>query len=679
MTIEQARQRIEELSKAIHHHNYQYYILDNPDISDYDFDMLLNELIALEKEFPSLIQPDSPTQKVGGGVTKQFVQVKHSRPMLSLSNTYSEGELEEFFTRVKNLLGHDNVDYVCELKYDGVAISIKYADGILTQALTRGDGVQGDDVTANIKTIKSVPLRLHGNYPPELEVRGEVIMPHDSFLKLNQEREDIGETPFANPRNAASGSLKLQQSSLVAKRGLDCILYFVYDDYHSFFSHYDSIKSIGEYGFKIEPYFKICHDKQDVFNFINYWDKERKNLPFDIDGIVIKVNNLSYQQQLGFTAKNPRWAIAYKFQAERACTTLLSIDYQVGRTGVVTPVANMEPVLLAGTIVKRATMHNADFIRDMDIRTGDKVYIEKGGEIIPKIVAVDTEHRSADSQPLQFISRCPHCGTLLVRNEGEAAYYCPNNRYCPPQIKGKLIHFIGRKAMNIEDLGEEKIELLFDNGLVRNIADFYRLDYDKLIGLTKIYTQNDQTRTIAFREKTVENILSAIDKSKQQTFEKVLFAIGIRYVGETSAKKIAKHFGNIDNLKQASLEQLMEVEDVGEKVAQSVIQYLADDHNWQIIQDLRAFGVQMSCRQTQEILSEKLQGLTFVVSGSFDTPERRKEIEEMIELHGGKKVDSVSKKVNYIIAGANMGPSKLSKARDLGIPIITEQDFLKML
>lgn len=679
MNIDEARLRIEELSKEIHYHNYQYYIMDNPDISDYDFDMLLNELIALEKEYPSLVQPDSPTQRVGGDVIKQFTQVKHSRPMLSLSNTYSEAELNEFFSRVENGLGHNRVDYVCELKYDGVAISIKYVNGVISQALTRGDGVQGDDVTQNIKTIKSVPLRLQGNYPPELEVRGEVIMPHASFMKLNREREDIGETMFANPRNAASGSLKLQQSAIVAKRGLDCFLYFVYDDYHTFSTHYESIKSIGAYGFKVEPYYKICHEKQEIFDFITYWDAERKHLPFDIDGIVIKVNDLSYQQQLGFTAKNPRWAIAYKFKAERACTPLLSIDYQVGRTGVVTPVANMEPVLLAGTIVKRATMHNADFIRDMDIRIGDNVYIEKGGEIIPKIVAVDTEHRSQNSRPLEFITRCPHCGTLLQRNEGEAAYYCPNSLYCPPQIIGRLIHFTGRKSMNIEELGEEKIEMLFDNGLLTTIADFYKLSYDKLLGITKTYTSDQKVRSVSFREKTVENILSAIEKSKQVPFERVLFAMGIRYVGETSAKKIARHFGDIDHIIQADMEQLLQVDDVGEKVAGSIIAYFADEYNRQIVEELRSYGLQMACNTTAAPLSHKLQGLSFVVSGSFATPQRRKEIEETIELHGGKKNDSVTKKVNYIVAGENMGPAKLEKAQTLNIPIISEEEFMAMI
>lgn len=679
MNINEARLRIEELSKEIHYHNYQYYIMDNPDISDYDFDMLLNELIALEKEYPSLVQPDSPTQRVGGDVIKQFAQVKHSRPMLSLSNTYSEEELGDFFSRVENGLGHSKVDYVCELKYDGVAISIKYVNGIISQALTRGDGIQGDDVTQNIKTIKSVPLRLHGNFPPEIEVRGEVIMPHASFIKLNQEREDIGESLFANPRNAASGSLKLQQSAIVAKRGLDCFLYFVYNDYHTYNTHYESIKSIGEYGFKVEPYYKICHEKQEIFDFIKYWDTERKNLPFDIDGIVIKVNDISYQQQLGFTAKNPRWAIAYKFKAERACTTLLSIDYQVGRTGVVTPVANMKPVSLAGTIVKRATMHNADFIRDMDIRIGDNVYIEKGGEIIPKIVAVDTSHRAPDSRPPEFINRCPHCGTLLQRNEGEAAYYCPNNLYCPPQIIGRLIHFTGRKSMNIEELGEEKIEMLFDNGLITTIADFYKLTYDQLLGLTKTYTSDQKVRNVAFREKTVENILSAIEKSKQVPFERVLFAMGIRYVGETSAKKIARYFGNIDHIMQADMEQLLQVDDVGEKVAGSIITYFADEYNRQIVEELRNYGLQMACNTTSTAISHKLQGLSFVVSGSFATPQRRKEIEETIELHGGKRTDSVTKKVSYIVAGENMGPAKLAKAQTLNIPVISEEEFMAMI
>ena len=681
MTALEAKQRIEELSKEIHAHNYKYYVQAEPTISDYDFDMLLNELIALEKQFPELIAPDSPTQRVGGEVTKQFKQVTHKNPMLSLGNTYSREELLEFFSRVENGLGIKNIDYVCELKYDGVAISLHYLDGLLVQAATRGDGIHGDDVTANVKTIRSVPLRLQGNYPHELEVRGEIIMPHKSFEKLNQEREDIGEPPLANPRNAAAGSLKLQQSTQVAKRGLDCFLYFVYDDINNINTHYASIQEIGKYGFKVTPYIKICHQVDEVFDFIDFWNEERKKLPFDIDGVVIKVNQFDYQRQLGFTAKNPRWAIAYKFKAERVKTDLLSVSYQVGRTGVVTPVANLKPVEFAGTIVKRATMHNADFIKEMDIHEGDAVYIEKGGEIIPKIVAVDVNSRSADKRPVPFITHCPDCGTLLVRNEGEAGYYCPNSVNCPPQIKGRLEHFIARKAMNIEDLGEEKIALLYEKGLVKTIADFYHLQYLNLYGLTKrtISETDGKERLISFKDKTVENILNGIEKSKIVTFERVLFALGIRFVGETSARKIARHFGNIDALSHATFEQLIEVDDVGEKVANSILEYFATPENLALIEDLKQVGLQFEIKGGSQPVSNKLAGMTIVVSGSFATPARRTEIEQLIEEHGGKKGSSVNKKVNYIVAGENMGPSKLEKARQLGISIISEADFMQMI
>lgn len=679
---EGAKKRIAELSQTIHHHNYQYYILDNPSISDYDFDMLLNELIALEKQFPELILPDSPTQRVGGDVIKQFQQVEHKHQMLSLGNTYSQGELNEFFSRTANLLQLSNIEYVCELKYDGVAISLIYENGILTQAVTRGNGTIGDDVTANVKTIKSIPLRLQGDYPQELEVRGEIIMPHDSFNALNKEREDIGETKFANPRNAASGSLKLQHSAEAAKRGLDFCLYYVYDDKNAYQNHFQSVMKMKEYGFKITPYIKTCASSTEVFDFINYWDKERENLPFDIDGVVIKVNRYDYQEQLGTTAKNPRWAIAYKFKAERVLTKLLSVDYQVGRTGIVTPVANLEPIYLAGTMVKRATMNNADFIKEMDIHQNDYVYIEKGGEIIPKIVAVEPSMRKADSMPIQFVATCPDCGAALVRNEGEAGYFCPNEKECPPQIKGKLLHFISRKAMNIEGLGEEKINLLYEKGLLKNITDFYKLTYNQLFGLNKTFSSEDKEtdRSVSFKEKTTENLLLAIEKSKSVEFERVLFALGIRFVGEVSAKKIARHYGSIEKLQQTTIEELLNIDDVGDVVAQSIMSYFSDENNIDTINQLKDFGLQFSCESNADkMLSSKLEGMTFVVSGTFSSPQRRKEIEEMIELHGGKNVSSVNKKLSFIVAGANMGPSKLEKARQLGIPIISEQDFLTMI
>lgn len=681
MNVYEAKERIKVLTSTINEHNYKYYILDNPTISDYDFDQLLNELIALEKAFPMLIEPDSPTQRVGGDITKTFKQVKHQKPMLSLGNTYSKEELYDFFSRVENGLQIDDIEYVCELKYDGVAISLTYQNGILIQAATRGDGTQGDDVTTNVKTIQSVPLRLQGNFPENLEVRGEIIMPHNSFLRLNQEREDLGENPFANPRNAASGSLKLQQSAIVAKRGLDFCLYLVSEDYQQATNHYDSIQNMREYGFKIMPYIQKCTSPDEVIQFIEYWDNERKNLPFDTDGIVIKVNSFAYQSQLGFTAKNPRWAIAYKFKAERVRTELLSVSYQVGRTGIVTPVANLAPILLAGTIVKRASMHNADFIQEMDIHQGDFVYVEKGGEIIPKIVAVDKENRKIDQKPIPFITHCPICGFALLRNEGESGYYCPNYIHCPPQIKGRLIHFISRKAMNISDLGEEKIDLLYENQLVKNIADFYQLEYQHLIGLKRTYISEneDKEHSISFREKTVENILRGIENSKNVPFERVLFALGIRFVGEVSAKKLAQHFGSIDNLRQATIEQLIEVEDIGEKIAESIVNFFTSEENISIIERLRNAGLQMTYQNNNKLISRKLEGMVFVVSGTFSTPERRKEIELLVEQHGGKKVSSVNKKLSFIVAGANMGPEKLKKAETFGIPIISEEDFFQII
>ena len=680
-----AKARIEELTKEINEHNYNYYVLDNPQIGDYEFDMLLEELMRLEKEFPNFALPDSPTQRVGGQVTKRFATAKHANPMLSLSNTYSEEELHLFDTRTKNALYYsDEIDYVCELKYDGVAISLIYENGILQQAVTRGDGIQGDDVTVNVKTIRSIPLRLRGQFPERLEVRGEIILPHDSFFALNEEREIAGEAKFANPRNAASGSLKLQNSQETAKRNLDCFLYFVYMETPLYETHYESLQALKNWGFKVSPHVEICKGMNAVFSFINNWNTKRKELPFDIDGVVIKVNRYKLQNLLGYTAKNPRWAIAYKFKAERVITPLLDISYQVGRTGVVTPVANLEPVLLGGTTVKRASLHNADFMEDMDIRVGDKVYVEKGGEIIPKIVGVEKSQRHNATLPLQFIRYCPVCETVLVRNEGEAAYYCPNDSHCPPQIKGKLEHFIARKAMNIESLGEGKIDILFEKGLVRNVADFYRLKYNDLLGLEKIsINENDgKERLVSFREKTVENLLSAIEKSKNIPFERVLFALGIRHVGENSAKKIAEHFKNIDALMDASLEELMTVEDVGKKIAESILAYFNDDVNFQIINDLRNYGLQFQLNEDEtenKIVSEKLKGMNFLVSGTFSSPERRKEIEQLIEKHGGIRSSSVSKSLSFIVAGENMGPAKLEKATKLGVPIISEQDFLQLI
>ena len=557
--------RIKELTAQLNQHNYNYYILDNPIISDYDFDRLLEELTALEKEFPQFVQPDSPTQRVGGEITKQFTTVAHVFPMLSLGNTYSIEEVSDFDKRVQNAL-LQKVDYVCELKYDGVAISLVYENGRLLRAVTRGDGVQGDDVTQNVKTIKSIPLKLFGDYPDFLEVRGEILLPHKSFEKLNAEREDIGEQPFANPRNAASGSLKLQDSSEVAKRGLACRLYLALGENLPFKTHFESFTKLKEWGFRTPETIEKCSSMEEITAFISKWDAERAQLPFDIDGVVIKVNDIFQQQQLGATAKNPRWAIAYKFKAQRVATKLLSIDFQVGRTGVVTPVANLQPVLLAGTVVKRASLHNNDIIQQLDIHENDWLYVEKGGEIIPKIVGVELSKRQEHTEKVSFITHCPFCNTQLIKKEGEAATYCPNEWGCPPQVKGKLEHFISRKAMNIDSLGEGKIEMLYDNGLVKTSADFYTLKAENLLGLEKRILGDDNTeRIISFREKTVENMLAGIAQSKEISFERVLFAIGIRYVGETTAKKLARYFKTVDALASATKEELKAVDDVGEQ------------------------------------------------------------------------------------------------------------------
>jgi DNA ligase (NAD+) len=682
--MEEIKQKIEALRKKIESWNYQYYVLSQPTVSDFEFDDNLKELEELEAQYPEYYDSHSPTQRVGSDINKNFVQVEHVYPMLSLSNTYNENELEEFDKRIKNTLYLNEVEYVCELKYDGVAISLIYENGILQQAITRGDGIQGDDVTTNVKTIRSIPLRLQGNFPDRLEVRGEIIMPHDSFYALNEEKELTGEAKFANPRNAAAGSLKLQNSSEVAKRNLDCFLYFVYTDTPLYDTHYAGLSALRTWGFKVSPYIELCRDIEEVFSFINKWDVERKILPFDIDGVVIKVNKYSLQELLGYTAKNPRWAIAYKYKAERVLTSLLGISYQVGRTGVITPVANLEPVLLAGSVVKRASLHNADFITELDIRIHDRVYVEKGGEIIPKIVAVEPSQRQADASPVQFITSCPACGTSLIRNEGEVAYYCPDFKTCPPQIKGRLEHFISRKAMNMEGLGEGKIDILFEKGLVRNIADIYRLTYNDLLGIetTYINEQENKKRLVSFREKTVQNLLNAIENSKSVSFDRVLFALGIRFIGENSAKKIAAHFKTIDAIIKADFDELIAVDDVGIKIAESTLAYFSDPSNLQIVDELRGFGLQFQLSDEElgdTLVSESLKGMTFLVSGTFSTPERRRKIEQLIEKHGGDRITSVTKKLSFIIAGENMGPSKLEKAQKLGVPVISEYDFLSMI
>ena len=686
MNKEEAKTRIVELSKIIENHNYNYYILTQPTISDYDFDMLLNELIDLEKRFPDLVLPDSPTQRVGGDLTKEFKTVKHRYPMLSLSNSYNIEEVKDFISRIKKTIEED-VEFVCELKFDGVSISLTYENGLFVKAVTRGDGTQGDDVTTNIKTIRSIPLRLKGDYPDFFEMRGEVIMPHSSFNSINAEREDLGLQPFANPRNAAAGTIKLQDSKEVAKRKLDQYCYFMMmdDDKMIFNTHYESLAAAKQWGFNVSNFMAICKNVEDIEEFINYWDEKRKELPFDIDGIVIKVNDFRQREILGFTAKSPRWAIAYKFKAEEAHTKLLSVDFQVGRHGTITPVANLEPVQLAGTIVKRATLHNADFIEQLDLHHEDIVSVEKGGEIIPKITAVDLKLRKEDSKKITFIEHCPECGTRLVKAEGETAWYCPNTLGCPPQIKGRIEHFISRKAMNIESLGEGKVEVLFDNNLIKDYSDLYNLTYDKIYGLEKIIVVEDDTnllqesvRKVSFKEKTANNILEAIEKSKRVPFARVLFALGIKYVGETTAKLIAKSMGSIENIINASLEELTDIEEVGGKIALSIKDFFADERNITIINKLKEAGLQFEQEKKEVSDNQVLSGMSIVVSGVFSTMSRD-EIKQLIEDLGGKNVSSISKKTSFVVAGDKMGPEKRKKAESLGIEIKTEDDFLAMI
>ena len=671
--------KIRRLTEEINQHNYNYYMLDNPTISDYDFDQLLNELILLEKQYPDYAQPDSPTQRVGGSVTKQFKSVKHVFPMLSLGNTYSEEELADFDRRIHELV-NSGVEYVCELKYDGLAISLVYEKGLLVRAVTRGDGVQGDDVTANVKTIGTIPLKLKGDYPDLIEIRGEIIMNHENFIRLNKEREEIGEAPFANPRNAASGTLKLQDSTEVARRGLDFKLYFVMGHQPYADNHFDSIDKLKDWGFRAPDVMEKRGSITGVIDFMHDWDKKRKTLPYDIDGIVIKVNDFALQQQIGNTAKSPRWAIAYKFKAERVPSRLLSVAFQVGRTGIVTPVANLTPVPLGGTIVKRASLHNKDIIEAYDIHEHDVLFVEKGGEIIPKIVGVDVGQRELDAPKVKFISTCPECGAKLLQNEGESGTFCPNDLHCPPQIKGKLEHFISRKAMNIDSLGEGKVEVLYDNGLVKTPADFYKLTYDQLLGLEKRIpaTEGKAERIVSFREKTVENILKGIQQSKEVSFERVLFAIGIRYVGETTAKKLARYFLNVDALANATKEELMQVDDVGERVASSIVDYFLQAENLEMLIAMRKAGVQFEMNESETAnASDKLAGKSIVVSGVFSIP--RDEIKQLIEQHGGKNVSSISKNTDFVLAGEKMGPEKRNKAQKLNIPIVSEEEFYNLI
>lgn len=687
MNKEEAKARISELSKIIENHNYNYYILANPSISDYDFDMLMNELISLEQQFPDLLLPDSPTQRVGGDITKEFQTVKHRYPMLSLSNSYNIEEVKDFITRIKKTIEED-VEFVCELKFDGVSISLSYEKGLFVKAVTRGDGTQGDDVTTNVKTIRTIPLRLKGEYPDFFEMRGEIIMPHNSFNAINAEREELGMQPFANPRNAAAGTIKLQDSKEVAKRKLDQYCYFMMmdDDKMIFKNHYESLVYAKKWGFNVSNYMAICNNVDDIEDFINYWDTKRKELPFDIDGIVIKVNDFKQREILGFTSKSPRWAIAYKFKAEEAHTRLLSVDFQVGRHGTITPVANLEAVQLAGTVVKRATLHNGDFIEQLDLHYNDIVSVEKGGEIIPKITSVDLSKRKKDSEKVIFIDRCPECGTPLIKAEGEAAWYCPNTLGCPPQIKGRIEHFISRKAMNIESLGEGKVEVLFDNKLIKDYSDLYDLSFDKLFGLEKSIVVEDENtlfnevvvRKVSFKEKTANNILDAIEKSKSVPFARVLFALGIKYVGETTAKLIAKSMGSIDNIINASIEELTEIEEVGEKIALSIKEFFNDRRNIEIIDRLKSAGLQFEQEKVVVNENQILSGMSIVVSGVFATMSRD-EIKQLIEEHGGKNVSSISKKTSFVVAGDKMGPEKRKKAESLGIEIKSEEDFLNMI
>ena len=656
------------LREELHRHNYNYYVLNAPEISDKEFDDKMRQLQDLEKLHPEMADPNSPTMRVGSDLSKDFKQVYHQYPMLSLGNTYSESEVTDFYNRVKELLGNEEFEICCELKFDGTSISLVYEDGQLIQAVTRGDGEKGDDVTDNVKTIRSIPLVLHGDYPQRFEIRGEILMPWVVFEELNREREAREEPLFANPRNAASGTLKLQNSSVVASRKLDAYLYYLLGEQVPCDGHYENLQKAASWGFKISEHMRKVKTLQEVFDFINYWDTERKNLPVATDGIVLKVNSLRQQRYLGYTAKSPRWAIAYKFQAERALTRLNQVTFQVGRTGVITPVANLDPVQLSGTIVKRASLHNADIIEGLDLHIGDMVYVEKGGEIIPKITGVDTDARGFMlGDKVKFISRCPECGTPLVRFEGEAAYYCPNDAACPPQIKGKIEHFISRKAMAIDGLGPETVDLFYQIGLVHDVADLYTLKALDIRGLDRM------------GDKSAIKIIHGIADSKQVPFERVLFALGIRFVGETAAKKLAKAFGNIEALEVATKEQLMAVDEIGEKIAQSVLTYFALPANRELISRLKEAGLQMERQEDEEgEQSDKLAGLSIVISGVF-SHHSREEYKDMIEKHGGKNVGSISSKTSFILAGENMGPAKLEKAQKLGIKIINEDDFLQML
>lgn len=661
-----SEEKIKQLRKELREHNYNYYTLDKPSISDYEFDVKLKELQALEESYPEFYDANSPTLRVGGEITKNFETVAHTYRMYSLDNSYSKEDLEDWEKRIKKLVD-GKVEYTCELKYDGASMSLTYEKGNLVRAVTRGDGFQGDDVITNIKTIKSVPLKLHGDYPEKFEIRGEIVLPIDGFNKMNEERVEAGQEPYRNPRNTASGSLKLQDSGEVAKRPLDCLLYSLKADKLPIDTQFESLSKARSWGFKVPDAAKLAQDINEVLEFINYWDTHRHDLPYETDGVVIKVNDLQQQEELGYTSKAPRWAMAYKFKAEQVSTILNEITYQVGRTGAITPVANLEAVELAGTIVKRASLHNADQIEKLDIREGDTVYVEKGGEIIPKIIGVDLEERKSDSQPTLYRTICPECETLLIRNEGEAQHYCPNTQGCPPQIIGRIQHFISRKAMDIEGLGGETVALLVVNDLITNYADLYELTVNQLLPLERM------------AEKSAENLVAGVEASKQIPFERVMFALGIRYVGETVAKKLAKHYKTIDSIAEASEEQHITVDEIGDRIAESVVAFFASEENKIIIDRLKNYGVQL------EISAEKLanqtnvlDGKSFVVSGVFERVSRT-ELKKLIEDNGGKVSSSISSKTGFVVAGESMGPSKRTKAEDLNIPIISEDDFLEMI
>lgn len=661
------KEKIDQLRVELHQHNYNYYVLNAPEISDKEFDDMMRELQDLEREHPEYQDDSSPTMRVGSDLNKNFTQVAHKYPMLSLGNTYSEGEVSDFYDRVQKALNED-FEICAELKYDGTSISLTYENGKLIRAVTRGDGEKGDDVTDNVKTIRTIPLVLHGDYPALFEIRGEILMPWVVFEELNREKEAREESLFANPRNAASGTLKLQNSAIVASRKLDAYLYYLLGEELPCDGHYENLQKAAQWGFKISDHMKKCYSLQEVFDYIHYWDTERKNLPVATDGIVLKVNSLKQQKNLGFTAKSPRWAIAYKFQAERALTRLNKVTYQVGRTGAVTPVANLDPVQLSGTIVKRASLHNADIIEGLDLHVGDMVYVEKGGEIIPKITGVDKDARSMMiGEKVKFITHCPECGSKLIRYEGEAAHYCPNETACPPQIKGKIEHFISRKAMNIDGLGPETVDMFFRLRLIKDTADLYKLTVDDIKNLDRM------------GDKSAENIVNGIAQSKEVPFERVLFALGIRFVGETVAKKIAKSFTDIEELENANLERLVNIDEIGEKIAQSILAYFSNPLNRELIERLKTAGLQFN-RKEEDLsgYTDKLAGQSIVISGVF-THHSRDEYKDLIEKNGGKNVGSISAKTSFILAGENMGPAKLEKAQKLGVQIMSEDEFLALI